>query len=319
MASNSAEIFYHASHEQFPPSELLQLAKMAELAGFDGVHCSDHFHPWSERQGQSGFSFSWVAAAMQATNLPFSMICAPGQRYHPAIAAQAMATLCELFPGRINFELGSGEALNEVITGDGWPDKQTRNRRLLDCVEIIRKLLNGEEVSHNGLVRVEKAKLYTLPATLPLLLCAAITSETAGWAGSWADGLLTTAEKTKEKNLTKMNAFYKGGGEGKPVYLQYAFSFARDRSVAEEEAFDQWRSNILPKEKLATMRTVADFDKAGQQTSKDEVLNAIPVFTDIRSLMDSISILQQTGADRIILHNVSRQQRQFIEDFQRYQ
>src|SRR5688572_26360512 len=130
MASNAVEIFYHASHEQFPPSELLQLAKMAELAGFDGVHSSDHFHPWSERQGQSGFSFSWIAAAMQATHLPFSMVCAPGQRYHPAIVAQAIATLAEMFPGRFSVELGSGEALNESITGDVWPQKEERNARL---------------------------------------------------------------------------------------------------------------------------------------------------------------------------------------------
>src|SRR5687768_1180174 len=143
-----AIVCYHASHEQFSPSELLQYTLMAEQAGFEGIHSSDHFHPWSVRQGQSGFTFSWIAAAMQVTMLPFSMVCAPGQRYHPAIVAQAIATLCELFPGRINFELGSGEALNEVITGEEWPDKKTRNDRLLECVEIIRRLLAGEEVHH---------------------------------------------------------------------------------------------------------------------------------------------------------------------------
>src|SRR5690349_14422670 len=118
-----APICYHASHEQFAPSQLLRLAIAAEDAGFDGVHSSDHFHPWSVRQGQSGFSFSWIAAALQATTLPFSMVCAPGQRYHPAIVAQAISTLAELFPGRINFELGSGEAINEIITGEEWPSK----------------------------------------------------------------------------------------------------------------------------------------------------------------------------------------------------
>src|SRR5689334_21066727 len=85
-----ALICYHASHEQFAPSHLLKLVRLAEEAGFDGIHSSDHFHPWSERQGQSGFTLSWIAAAMQSTSLPFSMICIPGQRLHPAIAAQAM-------------------------------------------------------------------------------------------------------------------------------------------------------------------------------------------------------------------------------------
>ena len=161
------EIFYHASHEQFAPSELLQWAKLAEKAGFEGVHSSDHFHPWSERQGQSGFSFSWIAAALQATKIPFSMVCAPGQRYHPAIVAQAISTLCELFPGRINFELGSGEALNEIITGEKWPSKEIRNQRLMECVDIIRRLLAGEEVNHDGLVKVKAARLFTLPKKLP--------------------------------------------------------------------------------------------------------------------------------------------------------
>src|SRR5687767_12848438 len=114
-------IAFHASHEQFAPSRLLKLAQAAEAAGFDAIHSSDHFHPWSVRQGHSGFALSWVAAAMQATTLPCSMVCSPGQRLHPAIVAQAIATIAEMFPSRFSVELGSGEALNEVITGEEWP------------------------------------------------------------------------------------------------------------------------------------------------------------------------------------------------------
>jgi probable non-F420 flavinoid oxidoreductase len=315
MVTNVPGIFYHASHEQFAPSQLLQFAVMAEQAGFTGVHSSDHFHPWSERQGQSGFSFSWIAAALQATRLPFSMVCAPGQRYHPAIVAQAFGTLCELFPGRINFELGSGEALNEVITGDEWPDKKIRNERLLSCVEIIRKLLSGEEVNHNGHVKVKSARLYTRPSHHPLLLCAAISEETSAWAGTWADGLLTTAHLETGNVLKKMNAFYNNGGKGKPVYLQFAFSYAREKQVAEEEAFDQWRSNTVPREKLASLRTVKDFDKAGENVRKEDVLKSIPVYTNIDALLTDIEKLKTTGAQRIILHNISRQQKDFIEDY----
>ena len=91
---------------------------------------SDHFSPWSERQGESGFAWSWLGAAMGATTLPFGVVNAPGQRYHPAIVAQAAATLCEMFPGRLWVALGTGEASNEHITGDPWPDKATRNARL---------------------------------------------------------------------------------------------------------------------------------------------------------------------------------------------
>src|SRR5687767_7871992 len=143
-------IAYHASHEQFSPRELLRFAKLAERAGFEAIHSSDHFHPWSESQGQSGFAFAWLGAAMQATNLPFSAVCAPGQRYHPAIVAQAIATLCEMFPGRFHINLASGEALNESITGDKWLIKEERNARLKECADVIRQLLAGETVTHHG-------------------------------------------------------------------------------------------------------------------------------------------------------------------------
>ena len=124
-----AVLSYHASHEQFSPSDLLSYVKLAENAGFQGCHTSDHFHPWSEHQGQSGYAFSWLGAAMEATKLPFSIITAPGQRYHPAIIAQAIGTLLQMYPERLAVSLGSGEALNECITGEPWPEKTIRNKR----------------------------------------------------------------------------------------------------------------------------------------------------------------------------------------------
>src|SRR3954464_5634064 len=111
-------IGYQASHEQFTPADLLKFVMLAESAGFGAVNSSDHFHPWSERQGQSGFAFAWLGAAMQATAMRYGSVCAPGQRYHPAIIAQAVATLGEMFPGRYWIALGTGEALNERITGE---------------------------------------------------------------------------------------------------------------------------------------------------------------------------------------------------------
>src|SRR5687768_3833780 len=134
---------FHASHEQVHPSELLAAVQRAEEAGFDAAMSSDHFSPWSERQGESGFAWSWLGAAMATTGLPFRVVNAPGQRYHPAIIAQAIATLAEMFPDRLWVCLGSGEASNEHITGDRWPPKPTRNARLRECVDVIRALLGG--------------------------------------------------------------------------------------------------------------------------------------------------------------------------------
>src|SRR5918997_6060747 len=124
---------YHCSHEQYPPSELLENVQAAEAAGFEGAMCSDHFHPWTDAQGHSGFAWSWLGAALQATSLSFGTVNAPGDRYHPAIVAQAAATLAEMFPDRFWLAIGSGEALNEAITGARWPAKRERDARLREC------------------------------------------------------------------------------------------------------------------------------------------------------------------------------------------
>ncbi|MBX3253875.1 MAG: TIGR03885 family FMN-dependent LLM class oxidoreductase [Chitinophagaceae bacterium] len=307
-------ICYHSSHEQFSPSRLLKLVQLAEQAGFRGIHSSDHFHPWSRRQGQSGFTLSWIAAAMQATQLPFSMVCAPGQRLHPAIVAQAIATLAEMFPGRFNIELGSGEAINESITGQPWLPKPQRNERLLECYHIIKNLLGGEEVSYKGHVHVQNAKLYTLPQQQPLLLCAAITDETTAWSAGWADGLLTTAGET-DAVAKKIELFRSHSGAGKPVYLQFAFSYARNKGEAQQEAYDQWRSNTLPAEQLADFARVEQFDEASEHVSPEEVLKMIPVYSDIGALLERIHQYLSLDIDRLILHNVSRRQEIFIEDY----
>src|SRR6187402_879951 len=168
-------IGFHASHEQVHPRALLAAVQLAEQAGFDAAMCSDHLAPWSERQGESAFAWSWLGAAMQATHLPFGIVNAPGQRYHPVIIAQAIATLSSMFEGRFWAALGSGEASNEHITGEPWPRKELRNERLLECVTIIRALLAGEEVSHSGLVTVDRARVWTLPEVQPDLIAAAVS------------------------------------------------------------------------------------------------------------------------------------------------
>ena len=133
----------HASHEQIPPAELLAAMVAAERAGFDAAMCSDHFSPWSGRQGESAFAWSWLGAALQATNLSFGVVNAPGQRYHPAIIAQAIGTLSAMYPGRFWAALGSGEFSNEHITGEPWPRKDVREARLLESVGVIRDPAGG--------------------------------------------------------------------------------------------------------------------------------------------------------------------------------
>ncbi|MBC7389498.1 MAG: TIGR03885 family FMN-dependent LLM class oxidoreductase [Opitutaceae bacterium] len=307
-------ISYHASQEQFAPSDLLKYAVLAEKTGFTACHSSDHFHPWSERQGQSGLTFAWLGAAMQATKFPFSSIIAPGQRYHPAIVAQGIATLAEMFPDRFEIALGSGEALNEVITGEPWPEKPERNARLLECNNVIKRLLDGETVNHTGLVNVKEAKLYTRPTKLPRIFCAAITEETARWAGTWADGMVTINKPIED--LKKMiKAFYDGGGQGKAVHVQIAFGYARDESKALESAYEQWSSNLSERADLANFYKVEQFDKHAESVSKQDVKSKLLVSSDPKKHLQQILKVKELGVENIVLHNVTIYQEEFIEDF----
>ncbi|MGV3556835.1 TIGR03885 family FMN-dependent LLM class oxidoreductase [Larkinella arboricola] len=308
------KIGYHASHEQFAPSTLLTYAQLAQQAGFTAGSCSDHFHPWSSTQGESGFAWSWLAAALQATTLPFGVVNAPGQRYHPAIIAQAAATLAEMFPERFWIAVGTGQALNEHITGDRWPSKADRNARLKECVDIIRALWNGETVSHKGLVTVEDAKLYTRPAVKPLLIGAAVTSKTAEWVGGWADGLLTISQP-KEELQRVIDAFRRGGGEGKPMYLKVQLSYAPTLDEARQGAYEQWRANIFPNNMLTELRLPEQFDAAGQFVNLSEVDKMVRISADPSEHIDWLQQDAEMGFERLMLHNVNRDQQRFIEDF----
>lgn len=307
-------IGYHNSHEQFPPSELLKLVQMAEKSGFNGASSSDHFYPWSEVQGESGFVWAWLGSALQATSLPFGVVNAPGQRYHPAIIAQASATLSEMYPNRFWVAFGSGQLLNEGITGDKWPIKNVRNERLKESAEIIRKLWAGETVTHDGNVRVENAKLYTRPKNPPALIGAAITDKTAEWIGGWADGLITVAESPNE--LSKIiNAFHRGGGKGKPVYIKLEVSYDRDEEKALKGAYDQWKANIFESNVLTNLKSPKQFDNASKLFDPEIMLDKVNIFTDINEYIELLSEYIKLGIDHIYIHNVNLNQKQFIEDF----
>lgn len=307
-------IGYQASHEQFTPSDLLRYCAMAEKAGFTSINSSDHFYPWSKRQGQSGYSFAWLGASMAQTALPYGVVCTPGYRNHPAIVAQAAATLSEMFPDRFWVALGSGEALNERITGEKFPIKSERNERLVECAGIIKRLLNGETVTHFGRVTVEDAKLYTLPKKLPLLVGAAVTKETAAWMGTWADGMITVHREHKELKEV-VEAFRNNGGEGKPVYLKAQLSYAASDEEALQGAWDQWRTNIFHSTALAELWQVEQFDKVAEFVQPEEVRDMVRVSADVNQHIAWIEEDMKLGFERIILHNVNREQERFIEVF----
>ncbi len=306
-------IGFHNSHEQVHPAELLTAVQHAEEVGFTAAMCSDHLTPWNPRQGESGFAWSWLGAAMATTSLPFGAVNAPGQRYHPAIVAQAIATLGAMFPGRFWVALGSGEAMNEHITGDKWPRKDERDARLRECVAIIRALLAGEEVTHDGLVTVDRAKIWSLPEQPPALIAPAVTVATARKAADWADGLVTINQP--HDHLREMVAAYRdAGGRGKLV-LQLHLSYDPDDERALAIAFDQWHSNVFPPPLAWDLDTPEAFEAASAHVTPEVVEGAVRVSSDLGQHAAWIQEYVDLGFEEVYIHHVGKEQRGFLDAF----
>jgi probable non-F420 flavinoid oxidoreductase len=306
-------IGFHASHEQVHPARLLRAVVAAEQAGFTAAMSSDHFSPWSTRQGHSGFAWSWLGAALARTSLPFGVVNAPGQRYHPAIIAQAIATLGAMFPGRFWVALGTGEASNEHITGTGWPRKGIRTQRLRECVDVIRALLAGEEVSHDGLVSVDRARLWTLPDQPPLLIGAAVTIETARSVAAWADGLITV--KQSNDHLRKMIAAYREAGGRGEISLQVHLSYAADEREALRIAHEQWRTNVLGPPASWDIETPEIFDAVSEHVPLDAMPDHVLISSDLGQHATWLRDLADLGFDALYLHHVGLEQHDFVEAF----
>jgi probable non-F420 flavinoid oxidoreductase len=306
-------IGFHASHEQAAPSDLLTALGEAEEAGFGAAMCSDHFAPWSARQGHSGYAWSWLGSALEATNVSLGVVTAPVQRYHPAVSAQAVATLSEMYPNRFWAALGSGENINEHITGGVWPPKAERDARLLEAVAVIRDLLEGREVSADGLIRVDRARLWSLPATSPALFGAAVSAVTARTAGNWADGLITVNQPTTK--LEEVLAAFHETGPGKPAYLQVHLSWAETEDQALDIAHDQWKTNVFGSALAWNLETPAQFDDAARFVGREDVRRSVLVSSDLDRHVDWLSELFELVFERIYLHHVGQEQSAFIRAF----
>ena len=312
--SDMPAIGFHASHELFSPADLVQHVQHAESAGFQTAMCSDHFHPWTPAQGQSGYSFAWLGAAMQACTLPMGTICCPYGRYHPAIVAQAAATLAVMFPKRFWLALGTGQALNEHIAAVDWPAKHIRQQKLQAAAGVIRSLWNGEEVSSDEPPRTDRARLYTLPAEPPLLLGSATTPETAKWVASWADGLLTVNADAKQMQAV-VTAFRSGGGDGKPMFLQAMVGYDPDENAAWQKACDNWPVAALDQEELQNIHTPEQFADATERVTVDDLREKLRVSSDLAQHRAWIESDLQFGFEAIYLYTISGNPEAFISTF----
>jgi probable non-F420 flavinoid oxidoreductase len=308
---------YHASHEQFAPGELLAWVQRAEGAGFDGAFSSDHLQPWGLAQGHSGFAWSWIGAALQATQkVTFSLITVPGGwRYQPVVLAQAIATLAQMYEGRLPWvALGSGQAINERTVGTDWPGKCDRNKRLFEGGQIIKRLLAGETVTHQGSVSALNARVWSRPQQVPKLVGAAVSEQTAEWLGDWADGLLT-AGHDPEKLAKIVAAFRRGGGQGKPIYLKLGLSWAAGAAEALRQAHEQWRFNVLGGDVSWELARPEDFEQATRFVRPEDLHDSLFISHEAAAHIERLSALAELGFDAIVLHNVGRNQAEFIDAF----
>lgn len=301
---------YHASHEQVPPSRLLEAVIRAEQVGFDGAMCSDHLAPWGIKQGQSGYAWSWLGAALAATSFTLGVVTAPGQRYHPVISAQAIATLEEMFPGRFWAAMGSGEAVNEHVTGAAWPPKKRRNARLEQSVRVIRDLLAGREVSHAGEITVHRARVWSLPAAAPPLLGAAVTAETAAWLAGWANGLATVAQPPEVLDGV-VRAYVGAGGRG-PRVLQVHVSLEDTEDAALAVAREQWPHSAIT-QSLWDIEQPEDFDALAGEPTDEQLRNGALISDDADELAERIAGLVSLGFDRVYVHGISTDQSAFLD------
>ncbi|MBK9942735.1 MAG: TIGR03557 family F420-dependent LLM class oxidoreductase [Kouleothrix sp.] len=318
-----ALIGYAAALEQFHPTELLAYSRLAEQHGFGGVMAADHFQPWVPQQGHNAFVWAWMAALGATTeHVSFGPgVTCPSFRYHPAVIAQAAATQAAMTPGRFWLGLGSGEALNEHVVGGVWPEPHVRLKMMQEAIEIIKKLFSGKLAKHDDgkFFSMERVKLWTLPPDPCPIFVATAGPITARWTGEQCDGIITPgASAEKLKGL--LDAFEKGArAAGKdpaklPKLLQLHLSWAETREQATQNALTEWPNGgmAFPKQDI---RSPEDFAEIAKLVRPEHYKNRMLISPDLDEHREYIQRFIDLGFDEIHVHNVGRNQEQFIRAF----
>jgi len=318
-----AKIGYAAMLEQFGPAEILDLCARADAAGFSGVMAADHLQPWVPRQGQASFVWEVLALAGSRTrgDLGPGVTC-PSFRMHPAIVAQAAATLEVLYPGRTWLGLGSGEALNEHVVAGYWPEAPERINRMFEAIEIVSRLFGGKEVKHDGrFFKMETFRLWTLPEKAPPIYVATAGPVTAKRTGQFADGIITVGAP-EEKIDGIFAKFAEGAREaGKdpdrmPKILQLHLSWADTDAEAVANAVAEWPNGGMrfPKQYIRSPR---DFEQMASLVRPEDFAGRMLMSADPEVHRREIQKFLDLGFDQVYLHNVGRNQAAWIDVFGR--
>jgi G6PDH family F420-dependent oxidoreductase len=294
-------IGYFLSSEEFGPAELLDQARRAEDAGFEGLWISDHFHPWMEAQGESPFVWSTIGALSQICRLPVTTaVTCPTTRLHPAIVAQAAATSAVLLGGRFVLGVGSGEALNEHIYGDPWQAASVRQEMLEEAVEVMRKLWAGGFVEHRGTYyTVDNARLYTLPDEPPKVYVSGFGPKSVDLAARIGDGYICT-----KPDAGMVQRFRRGGGGDKPTAAGLKVCFADTEDEGVRIAHERWANEGLPGELAQVLPSPKHFEQASTLVPQEATRKAHACGPDPDKHVASIQKFIDAGYDEIYVNNI---------------
>jgi G6PDH family F420-dependent oxidoreductase len=313
--------------EQFGPQEVVGLTALAEEHGFSGCMAADHFQPWVPQQGQAAFVWNVLTAVGERTRGDMGPgVTCPSFRFHPALVAQAAATLEVMYPGRSWLGIGSGEALNEHVTGGYWPEAGERSLRMFEAIEVIKKLfdasLAGRDVKHAGrFFTMESARLWTMPDAPPPVLVATAGPVNAKKTGKFADGIITVGAPL-EKIGGLFDKFAEGAREvGKdpdtmPKVLQLHLSWDETDEQALANAMTEWPNGGMKFPK-ADIRSPFDFEQMAKLVRPEDFAGRMVISSDPDAHRAYIQQFADLGFDRIYLHNVGRNQERWIEVFGR--
>jgi G6PDH family F420-dependent oxidoreductase len=308
------KIGFFLSCEEYPPAELIAQAQRAEAAGFSGLWISDHYHPWTEAQGQSAFVWSVIGALAQATErvtVATGVTC-PTLRIHPAVIAQAAATSQVMLKDRFTFGVGSGEALNEHIFGDPWPEADERLEMLEEAVEVIRLLWQGGMQSHRGRhYRVSNARIYTLPDTPPPIYVSGFGPKAVDLAARIGDGYCTTSPDDL------IQRFRDNGGGTKTVQAGTKVSYGPDRAEAVRTVHRIWPSETLPGELAQVLPTPAHFEQASELVTEEMIGETVPCGPDLDEHLETIQAYADAGVDELYIQQVGGGHEAFFDAYER--
>lgn len=315
MARARPEIGYALSSEEHGPADLVRYARLAEERGFTYALVSDHFHPWTDQQGESPYVWTMIGAIAEATErlrLGTGVTC-PTMRTHPAVIAHASATAAALMPGRFFLGLGTGENLNEHVLGDAWPEGAVRLDMLAEAIDVIRLLWQGGYQSHHGPhYTVEQARLYTLPEEPPPIMVAADKEDAAELAATAGDGFIGTSPD--EELLSQFEA---AGGKGKPRFGQMTVCWAKDEASARQTALEWWPNAALPGELAQELPLPRHFEQAAQLVSEEDVAETVVCGPDPDAHRAAIETYAEAGYDHVYVHQVGPGQEGFIDFYSR--